>query len=179
VSQPPEDMEVRLAAQQALLDQRVQAGEWFDIYTAIVRSSVEQTVLRSGGTAEDSAAKLKDYLPAWSKVRRELEARGMHMDEELEVEGPDVRHDELGIPSIVTWPRGVWVEIRAKGSSEVPLRFEGLCALSALTFIQWWVGFQQVHLAREGKLAEKKRIVEPGSAEYIDYIETKRREQGN
>ncbi len=185
---PDDARDTRHAVEQANLKARTDlaaaqartAGEWFDIFLEIVISGVRQTMEANGSSQEDFSAKMRDQDPYNKVVRGKFEAHGLPITEEIDFEGPDVKHDELGMPHNVSWPRGVWVEFYwpAEGRQGDRLRFEGQAALTALSFILWWVGFNQVAMHMAGKSPEEKaRLVQPGSNEYLSYIDGKERDR--
>lgn len=184
--------EIDHEAQIALMQQRTNAaaaeartaGEWFDIYWDIVATGVRH-ILEANHADKTSAAaefdkRMAEHMQFAKVVRREFVSHGLPLLEEIEWEGPLCEHDEAGLPHIVSWPRGVWIEFfwPTAGSKGDKLRFEGQAAVCALGFIQWWVGFQQVGAHMAGKEVEAKtRIIEPGSNEYVKYMAAKAKEQ--
>lgn len=156
------------------------AGDWFDIFISIVESSVQQVSELSGTPQEQYSATLREQASYNKVVRRKFEEHGLPLTDEIDFEGPDVQSDALGMPHNVTWPRGAWIEFfwPSQGRRGERLRFEGQYALTALAFIQWWIGFNQVGMHMAGKTPiEKPHVVAPGSNEYLDYIEAKKKDQ--
>lgn len=158
-------------------------GEWFDIYHHIVETGVRHTLEMSFADTMGSAQRehhriMKAQEPYSIHVRRKFEAHGLPLTEDIEYEGPRVAHDEAGVPHIVAWPRGVWIEFYwpVEGPRGAKLRFEGQSAITALGFIQFWTGFQQRAQAMAGReKGEKTRLITPGSDEYVAYLTAKAR----
>lgn len=167
-----EEEQLRLRAEGAAALAR-QPAEWFDIFADIVSTGVRQTLELSDAPADEHAKRMREQEPYFKHVRSTFQSHGLPLDEEIEIEGPEIGMDSDGVPRITAWPRGVYCEFTwpNEGSRAKPLRFEGQSAIVAVAFIQWWVGFQHVYLRQQGReVAGQRRLIQTGSREYIDYL---------
>ncbi len=155
-------------------------GEWFDIFTTVGFSMVKREMERIGMVDPGAyEKKIAEHLPFYQKVREVLNAHGLPLTEEIEIDGPLVEADALGQMHNVSWPRGAWIELHWPGNKSEMLRFEGRAASVALEFILWWDGFHQMGMHMAGKdPIERSRIVDPNSADYHRYITGKREALG-
>jgi hypothetical protein len=152
------------------------AADWFDIFTDIVEQGVRQG-LEMNGQSDKVLETLQEHRPTWRKVRDAFSAQGLELNEGIDVEGPTIALNSLGIPEIVAWPMGpvarfFWTD----GST---LEFTGRSALVAVSFVMWWTGFNQVHVTEFGGAAqsERRRIIDPTSTEYQRYVREKQADQ--
>jgi len=156
------------------------AEEWMDIFWEVVKHGVKQTLERAGDDGTEYSRRIREQQPFVSRVRADFKAHALPLTEEVEFEGPTVQKDAAGSPHIVEWPRGVWILFHwPEGGKSEDLRFEGQAALVALAFILWWGPMSGVGKHMAGKdAAPTRRIVEPGSSEYMNYITAKGKDLG-
>lgn len=154
------------------------AGEWFDIFADITITGVRQG-LEANNQGHLLSELLAPQKPVWDRVRARFAAQGLELNEGIEIDGPVVQPNVLGVPEVVDWPKGLQAEFTWTDGTR--LMFKGHDALVATAFIQWWSTFNQVHMHQFGTgsaaLAPKTRLIDPGSNEYINYIMAKQREQ--
>lgn len=173
------------AKQQALIESAKVRGaeaktpkDWMDIFQEITEHSVKVT-MEQAGDGDKVLDRLREWRPAYAHVARELNAHGMPLSEEVELEGPRMGHVN-GLPIVEEWPYGVQLKMHWPDGSH--LHFKGNAAIVAVTFWIWWVNFQERHLTQMGiaKTAQEnsKRILLPGSAESAAYNDAKRKDQG-
>lgn len=158
-------MQVQLAAAQAR-----SAEDWFDIFMSIVAHGVRDLTVKHGD-AEMGERNLKDQRNYAATVRAAFKYNGLPLTEEMFIVGPTpVIDPETGIDVGVDWNGEQVVTFEWPSDKSSKLRFRGQEALIAYAFVRWWTGFQSTYQIMEGKAAEgEKRIIQPGSAEYIDY----------
>jgi hypothetical protein len=168
---------------EAVLMERVHAkaatardpGEWFDIYTEIVEMGVKKT-LESAGEGHLVLERLAPRRRDAAAVRRDFIAHGLPLSEGIDCEGPEVTRDPEGHMSQYSFPRGMWVRFIWPDHSK--LEFRGSKAIVAIGFIQWWVGFHQHYKKLTDPSApQKKRIIEPHTAEWNSYMRAKALDQ--
>lgn len=150
--------------------------DWMDIFQAITESSVKAS-MEQNGQGDRVLETLRPWRASFPNVSRELQAHGMPLTEQIEVEGPQIGRTTSGLPVVDAWPTGVWVKFHWPDHSS--LGFKGQDALVAVTFWMWWVDFQDVHMKQLGlaKDAEQKtRLILPGSAESRAYQDAKRKD---
>jgi xanthine/CO dehydrogenase XdhC/CoxF family maturation factor len=151
------------------------AGEWFDIYTEIVEQAVKRT-LESAGEGHLVLERLADRRAAATVVRREFQAHGLPLSEDIDVEGPLVTPDPMGFLTNVSWPRGQWVRFIWPDQSK--LEFRGMKAVVALAFIMWWENFHLQFQAMHDKNApQKRRVILPHTPEWDRYMAAKAADQ--
>lgn len=188
---PDADRDLRHTVEQTQLHQEAMlraalartAGEWFDIFVDITSAGVRQTLelsLPPGEATAEFDRKMTEQKPYFRAVRADFESHGLPLTDEIEIEGPEVRLDAAGMPHIVEWPRGVWIEFiwPQAGSKGDRLRFMGQKAIVALAFIQWWTSFHTVAQRMAGiEGNEQRRIIDPNSPEYKSYFAAKAKDQ--
>lgn len=152
------------------------AAEWFDIFIDVVEQGVRQG-LEMNKRGHEILDVLAEHRPSWRRVREALSAQGLELNEGVEVEGPVIGHNQLGIPEVIGWPMGPVAKLYWTDGSK--LEFTGKAALVAASFIIWWTGFNQVHMVQFGgdTPPPQSRIVEPGSDDYLRYIQAKAKAQ--
>jgi hypothetical protein len=171
------------ALEQAVLQHRIQLaaavarspGEWLDIYRGIVEQGVRQALEKGGDTGVEFHCRMKAIAPHFERVRRDFEAHGLPLLEEIETEGARIVtgangvdegfiFDDPGAPEVrFYWPN--------EGTKPKPLCFQGQAGIVALTFIRWWVGFQEIALKQSGQEREaSSRIIAPGSSDHLRYL---------
>jgi hypothetical protein len=185
------DPEPQNLSEEQLLERAREAGllartpaDWFDIYQSIVEHGVK-TVLESAGEGGQVLDRLRPWRSDAKVVKREFQAHGLPLSDEVEIEGPLVIPDVNGFLTTVKWPRGLWVTFFWPDKSK--LTFRGDKALVALGFIMWWSGFHLQYVAMQDPnspkeqerraRAPKKRLIEPGSPEWDAYFAAKKRAQ--
>jgi hypothetical protein len=150
-------------------------AEWFEIYQEITEHGV-RTILEKAGDGHRVIELLSPWRADAKVVKREFQAHGVPLDEEIEAEGPVPIS-----PVEVHWPRGLWVTFHWPDRSH--LTFRGNKAIIAWGFIDWWTGFQMQfqamqdpnspkEQARQAK-APKTRLIEPGSPQWNAYFAAK------
>jgi hypothetical protein len=143
------------------------AGEWFDIYTGIIREGVIDIASKHGDKqkAEDN---LRDQSSYFADVRREFVAHGLPIAEDIELEGGYPVYEKEYLVG-VEWPFGQHLTVVWPDQSK--LVFKGQRALIAFGFVHWFVGFQTPYRIQAGQdLAGKSRIIDPNSPEYASYM---------
>ena len=133
--------------------------------------------MEQNGAGDKVLEAIKPWRDSFAVVKRELQAHGMPLSEDIEVEGPTMGHTTSGIPVVVAWPTGVWVRFIWPDQSRIS--FRGHDAQVAVTFWIWWADFQDVHMKQMdiAKDAQAKtRIILPGSAESQAYHDAKRKD---
>lgn len=157
------------------------AGDWWDIFMAIVENAAVDTLKANPlNTRENDAAygRLRDMLARSKRLKLDFNAQGLDLSEEVECEGPVVKPDASGMPHNVEWPTGRWVSFIWPSGEK--LSFRGEDAQVALSFFMWWVNFSQQFRQRFGieeQAEPARRIVEPGSPEWISYMAAKKTDQ--
>ncbi len=152
------------------------AKDWMDLYQEITEHSVKVT-MEQNGAGDQVLEHLKEWRPAFAHVSRELNAHGLPLTEEIELEGPIMGLTNTGLPIIESWPLGVQVKFHWPDGSK--LHFKGNAAIVAVTFWMWWVNFQDVHKQQIGiadKAEKRSRIILPGSLESQAYGDAKRKD---
>lgn len=150
--------------------------DWMELFREITEHSVKVT-MEGNGAGDRVVDALKDWRPSYVRVARELEAHGMPLTEEIELEGPTMGTTTTGLPIVEQWPMGVQVKFHWPDGSM--LHFKGNDAMVAVAFWMWWVNFQDVHRQQIGLAnhAEKRsRIIMPGTPESIAYGDAKRKD---
>lgn len=180
----PEDMR-RLAADAkhvaAIEQAKVKAAEaksakdWMDLYQEITESSVK-SIYEAEGNGHRVLEALEPWRPCYKRVGIELQAHGLPLSEQIEVEGPIMGNTRTGLPVIDGWANGK-VEATFHWPDRSKLTFRGRDALVAVTFWMWWVNFQDVHNQQLGvaQAAEQRtRLILPGSPDSLSYHAAKK-----
>lgn len=151
--------------------------DWMELFREITEHSVK-TMMEANGQGGQVLQQLAPWRGSFVVVSQRLNAHGMPLSEEIEVEGPIIGRTANGLPIVDEWPTGVWVKFHWPDRSFVG--FKGNDAIVAVSFWMWWADFQHVHMKQMdiAKVAEgKTRLILPGSAESIQYHQAKREDQ--
>ena len=158
-------------------------ADWFEIFQEVTEHGVK-SVLESAGEGDQVLERLRPWRADAKVVKREFQAHGMMLSDEIECEGPVVTPDVHGFLSQVAWPRGLWVTFHWPDRSK--LAFRGTKAIMALGFIMWWSNFHAQFVAlrdatspkeQQRAKAPKRRMVEPGSPEWNAYFAAKAQDE--
>jgi hypothetical protein len=152
------------------------AEDWFDIYVSIVEHGVRTMMEQNGQDPREKLAEQKGYFSA---VREILKYEGLPLTETMEWEGPEYLQDRNGTYTGLEWPRGQWIRITWPDGRKV--EFTGQRANIIATFLLWWQQFQTLAIAQQNQLDGKegaRRLIEPGSPEWLSYVSGKRGELG-
>ncbi len=154
------------------------AEDWFDIYISVVEHGVK-TVCEAHG--ESAVERLAEQRPSFAAVRHVLKYQGLPLTETMEWEGPEYVADENGFYHSLLWPRGQWIKITWPDRDHV--EFRGQQAVVAATFLLWWQQFQDLAMAQQASLtgqqqASSRRLIEPGSPEWLNYFAAKAKRDG-
>ena len=152
------------------------AAEWFDIFVSITTEGVRQG-LETQKRGNELKALMDEQKPVFARVRDRFSVQGLELNEQVDVEGPLVQHNVLGMPEVIDWPEGLKATFTWSDASR--LVFKGQDALVAVAFIMWWTVFNQVHMQQfgAGPGEAKRRVIDPGSNEYLRYMAAKAQEK--
>lgn len=158
-------------------------GDWIDIFQEIVEFTV-RTTMEEHGEGSQVLEKLEPTRSAIKQVRARLMEHGLPLLENIDIDGPDIRPDAMGCLTNVSWHRGQWVKLCWPHHKDV-LEFRGQQALVALSFVMWWSNFHQTAKQWDTQLqggqaavAGARRMIEPGSPEWVRYFTAKQADQG-
>lgn len=161
----------------ALAAQARRPGEWIDIYSEIVEHNVK-TTMEAHGDGATALERLKERRTHVRFIRAAFEEHGLPLSDDVEIEGgPQVDYNQLGLPTRVIWPSGEWIRFFWPDGSKI--EFRGEKAWISYAFMQWWSGYHVMFLQLTDPTAikPKTRIIEPHSAEWLSYMEAKRKDQ--
>lgn len=147
------------------------ARDWMEIYIEVLMETVKKIIAQQpaieGKVMEDFRGETR---PRLLRIAREFDAAGFILTDDVDVEGP-----QPGPGGQPLWPdttNPVVVFSTAEGKH---LAFRGVDAPSALGFVQFWL--QHSELVKGHK--PRTRIIQPGSAEAVSYLNAKRSELGD